>query len=139
MFEKNKTINIKVDGQVVGLKNDDLVLKLESLPGFLTAQTSGVVISLNTQMSKELLNEGFSREFINRVQNMRKDCGFSVVSKVKILLCGDQDAVDVVLGHKEHIQSEVLATSITQIKTKPKKNTLFEFNNYKLYIAIDND
>ena len=89
-------------------------------------------------MSQELLNEGFSREFVNRIQSMRKNLGFSVMSKISVLLFGNTDAINIVLETKQYIQSEVLAVSIVQTNKKPKNNSLFEFNNYKLYIAIDN-
>ncbi len=138
LFEKNKYINLNIDGEIVKLVEGDLTLRLESIPGFLTAKTQDVVISLNTQMSQELLNEGFSREFVNRIQSMRKNLGFSVMSKISVLLFGNTDAINIVLENKQYIQSEVLAVSIVQTNKKPKNNSLFEFNNYKLYIAIDN-
>jgi len=138
LFEKNKQICLFLGHEKLVLCEEDLIVKLENKPGFLTAKSDDVIISLNTQISKDLFDEGVAREFINRVQNLRKNLGYSVVSKIKITLFGDQKAVDIILKHCDHIQLEVLAVSIEQSNNKPKNNTLFEFNNYKLYIALDN-
>ena len=121
------------------LSDDDLILKIKDIPGVLTTKSDDVLISLNTSLSEKLLAEGFSREFINKVQNIRKDQRLSVVDKINITISGDLDAINMVLNNDQYVKDEVLATTITSVDSAPKNNTLFEFNNYKMYIAVENE
>ena len=135
-FVENKQISLQLDNRKVVLLEEDLVMKVEDLPGFLTAKNDNVLVSLNTTMSKELLDEGFAREFVNFIQGRRKSLGMVVTDMISISLFGDPDAIDIILKHQPYIRSEVLAKSIFRSVEKPKNNALFEFNNYKMYIAI---
>ena len=138
-YEKLKKITICVDGENICLSDDDLILKIKDIPGVLTTKSDDVLISLNTSLSEKLLAEGFSREFINKVQNIRKDQRLSVVDKINITISGDLDAINMVLNNDQYVKDEVLATTITSVDSAPKNNTLFEFNNYKMYIAVENE
>ena len=111
-------------------------MKIEDLPGFLMAKNDQVLVSLNTLISKELMGEGFAREFVNCVQGIRKSLGLVVTDTISIVLFGDQKALDVILVHQSYVEGEVLAKSIVLASEKPKNSTPFEFNNYKMYIAI---
>ena len=136
-FIKNGEISLFVNERELILFGDDLVVKVEDLPGFLTAKNNRVLVSLNTSISKSLLDEGFAREFVNFMQGLRKDLNLVVTDTVSIVLFGDVGAVDIILNHRSYVEGEVLAKSIVVSDKKPKNNTLFEFNNYKMYIAIE--
>ena len=138
-YEKNRKIIVSVNGEKVCLAGDDLILKIKDIPGVLTAKSDEVLISLNTSISKELLAEGFAREFINKVQNIRKDKNFLVIDKISITISGDLDAIKMVKNNVQHVKDEVLASTITAVEHAPKNNILFEFNNYKMYIAVENE
>ena len=135
-FIENKRVLLVLGKKELVLGEDDLIVKIEDLPGFLTAKNDRVLVSLNTSISEDLLREGFAREFVNRVQGIRKSLGLVVTDKIHIVLFGDQKAVDIILGHQSYIEGEVLAKSIVLFDKKPKNSTPFEFNNYKMYIAI---
>ena len=136
-FIKDGEISLFVNERELILSGDDLVVKVEDLPGFLTAKNNRVLVSLNTSISKSLLDEGFAREFVNFIQGLRKDLSLVVTDTVSVVLFGDVGAVDIILNHRSYIEGEVLAKSIVVSDKKPKNNTLFEFNNYKMYIAIE--
>ena len=138
-YEKTKKITVCVDGEDICLSNDDLILKIKDISGALTAKSDNILISLNTAVSKELLSEGFAREFINKVQNMRKDLNLLVVDKINVCIAGDLEAIEMILDNKQYVKDEVLANTITSVGVIPKNNTLFEFNNYKMYIAVENE
>ena len=135
-FVKKKQIGLMLNGERLVLLEEDLMVKIEDLPGFLTAKNDNMLVSLNTSMSQELLDEGFAREFVNFVQGKRKSLGLVVTDMISIALFGDLGAVEIVLKHSPYISGEVLAKSIFKSVENPKNNTLFEFNNYKMYIAI---
>ena len=136
-YEKTGKINILVEEENICLSGDDLVLKIKDIPGFLTARSGDVLISLNTSVSKKLLAEGFAREFVNKVQNIRKELKLVVVDKINISVSGDVDAIKMLLENGQYIKDEVLARTIESVDFIPKNNTVFEFNDYKLYIAVE--
>ena len=135
-YENCGGVELCVDNETIVLSNDDLIIKMENVPGFLTAKSTNVLISLDTSISQELALEGIAREFINQVQNIRKEQNLSVVDRVCLEFSGTPDVVEALEKHKKYISGEVLADKITHVIAPPKNNTLFEFNNYKMYIAI---
>ena len=135
-FIENKQILLSLSTEEITLISEDLIIKAEDLPGFLTAKNDQVLVSLNTSISKELLGEGFAREFVNCVQGMRKSLGLIVTDTICVCLFGEKEALDIVMEHRAYIEGEVLAKSIVLADDKPKSSTAFEFNNYKMYIAI---
>ena len=136
LFEKQKMITLDVDGERILLENDDLVVNINDIPGQLTAVKDGVLVSLNTKISKELLEEGFAREFINKVQNLRKDSGFLVTDKINVVLSGNTEALKIIKKHENYISPEILSRSIISGDIEAKNSSLFDFNNYKMYIAL---
>ena len=83
-----------------------------------------------------MLEEGFAREFINKVQNIRKDSGFSVTDKVSVVISGNTDALNIIKKHENYISPEILSQSIVNGDVGAKNSSLFDFNNYKMYIAL---
>jgi isoleucyl-tRNA synthetase len=137
-FESSGKISLTINGEVVELGNDDLIVTSEDMPGFLTAKTDSVLVALNTQISKDLHLEGLSREFINKIQSIRKEMGLIVTSKIRIVaFIGGGEFEEAINFHREHICEEVLADGIIIETEIPKSNYVFEFNHYKMYIAVD--
>ncbi len=137
-YESGDNIVVFLGDREFVLGKGDLVVKVEDVPGFLTAKNDSVLVSLNTNLSQDLLDEGFAREFVNIVQGFRKDMNLIVTDKIRLFLFGDDGAKKIILKHSDYVKSEVLATSISIAKNKPKNSVGFEFNNYKMYIAIEN-
>jgi len=136
-FENEGCLQISVNNNVILLEKEDLIITSEDLPGFLTANNDKVLVALNTSISASLYKEGLAREFINKVQSLRKDHSLIVTSKIDLVVFAEGDFKDAIEEHRSHICREVLASSIGLVKEPPKNNAVFEFNNYKLYIAFD--
>ncbi len=136
-FEKKNILNIIVDKEKICLSGAELIVKIDKMPGFLTAQTDGVLISLNTDISEELFFEGLARELVNFIQGERKRLGFSVMDKVSLGFSGNKKQLSTLFDHKEYIKQEVLAQKMYTLDSRPKSGSVFEFNDYKMYIAID--
>ena len=137
-YESFGRIFILVEEKEILLEEGDLILKMEEKVGFLTAKNQNALVSLNTNISNDLLGEGFARELVNRVQNMRKDRGFLVTDKINLLLFGEKSNIDIIVEYLDYVENEVLAKKITICEKAPKNSVGFEFNNYKMYIAIEN-
>ena len=136
-YEKTKSITISVEGEEICLSGEDLVVKMMDIPGVLTAKKDDILISLNTTISKELLEEGIAREFVNKIQNIRKKINLLVTDKINLGLFGSDDCIKIIQKHQDYVCNEVLANRITHLLNQPKNNFVFEFDNYKMYIGIE--
>ena len=136
-FEKKNILRVVVEGEKINLSNDELIIKIDKMPGFLTAQADGVLISLNTEISEELFSEGLAREVVNFIQGERKRLGLMVMNRVSLGFFGNKNQLLTLFSHEKYIKQEVLAQKIYSLNAPPKKGSLFEFNDYKMYIAID--
>jgi isoleucyl-tRNA synthetase len=113
IVESNGTVNLQ--GFEIGMS--DIELLTEDMPGYLTASEGGLTIALDNTLSPELIREGMAREFVNRVQNLRKDLGFDVIDKIHIVI---QESTiewkDSLTEFKGYISQEVQALSIDWVK-----------------------
>jgi isoleucyl-tRNA synthetase len=91
---------------------DDIEIQSEDLEGWLVATENGITVALDTTLDKELINEGIAREFVSRIQNLRKDSGFEVVDRIKIQYSASETIADSVNSLTSYITSETLAESI---------------------------
>lgn len=92
---------------------DDVEIITEDLPGFISAKENDLIVALDTEISPILKQEGIARDFVNRVQNYRKDTGFEVTDKIAIkLVNSNAELTEGVLAFKDYISQEVQAVSI---------------------------
>ena len=111
-LEQNKTFNIQHSAFTITLY--DVEILTEDLPGYLTASDSVITVALDTHITSELKQEGIAREFVNRVQNFRKDSGFEVTDKIAIQLQDTNVEVSAsILAFKDYISQEVQALSFS--------------------------
>jgi isoleucyl-tRNA synthetase len=87
----------------------------EDIPGWLVANDGNLTVALDIMISPELLEEGIAREFINRIQNMRKDNGFEVTDKIRILIQKHDAINQAIANFGEFIANQTLATQIDLI------------------------
>ncbi len=96
----------------------DVEILTEDLPGFLTAQENGLTVALDVSISEELRHEGIAREFVNRIQNLRKDSGFEVADKISISVATTEELVRTALqSNREYICTEVQALNLNVLDT----------------------
>ena len=113
MVESNGTVNLQ--GFEIGMA--DIEVMTEDMPGYLTASEGGLTIALDNTLSPELIREGMAREFVNRVQNLRKDLGFDVIDKIHISIQeNSNDWKDSLTEFNGYISQEVQALSIDWVK-----------------------
>jgi len=112
-IESSGSVNLQ--GFEIGM--GDIEVMTEDMPGYLTASEGGLTIALDNTLSPELIREGMAREFVNRVQNLRKDLGFDVIDKIHISIQeNSSDWKDSLTEFKGYISQEVQALSIDWVK-----------------------
>ena len=107
-------IKFEVDGTPVELAEEDLLIDVAQKAGFVTEAGNAVTVVLDTNLSEELINEGFVLEVISKIQTMRKDSGFEVMDRIKVGINGNDKVGDIVLANLEAIATKVLANEIAK-------------------------
>ena len=110
-YEK-EALSLEIDGQHIELQDGDLEILTEDIPGWAVSTMGSLTVALDVTLSDELIQEGMAREFINRIQNMRKDKDFDVVDKIRICVEEHSKIKAVVHTYNAYICSETLATEI---------------------------
>lgn len=100
------------DDEPVALTADDVIITRHGLEGWSVETESGVTVALDTELDDSLVHEGFAREVVNRVQNMRKEADFELTDRIDIFLDGDDIFRTSVEFMKEYVKNETLAGSI---------------------------
>ncbi len=115
MDEINATGGLKItlDGVEAVLDKEDLLIEAAQAEGFVSDSDRGVTVVLDTKLSPALIEEGFVREIISKIQTMRKDAGFEVMDHIKVYQNGNETIKGIFERNMEEIKSEVLAKEIT--------------------------
>ncbi|HKK44420.1 MAG TPA: class I tRNA ligase family protein, partial [Balneolaceae bacterium] len=118
-YEKSGSIELDLgnDG-IVKLGSEGLEINRTGLEGWSVETENGLSVALDTEMSAELIQEGLAREFVNRIQNMRKEADFDVVDRITIGFEGTEQLEEAVESMKEYIKSETLAEDISPHELK---------------------
>ena len=111
-LDQTGTFTTEVNGSPITITRDDVTIAAQSIEGWLVESADGLTVALDTKLTPELINEGLAREFVNRVQNMRKDAGLSVTDRIRVAFDSADRIAEAVLHMAGHIQSETLATAI---------------------------
>lgn len=120
MDELNKVgfITLQVNGTDIQLEKEDLLIEMAQMPGFEAISDKGITLVMDTNLTPELIREGFVRELISKIQTMRKDAGFEVMDRINVYVSGNDKIADLMKENADQIQSVVLADSIVAGETK---------------------
>ena len=100
------------DGTKVELAKEDLLIDMAQVPGFVSEGDNFVTVVLDTNLTPELIEEGFVREIISKIQTMRKEAGFEVMNHINVFQDGNDKLAEILKKHTEEIKKEVLADNI---------------------------
>jgi isoleucyl-tRNA synthetase len=121
----------------------DVEIQTEDVPGWLVASDKGITVALDIHISDELRQEGIARDFVNRIQNYRKDTGFDVTDKISIKLFDNNEALTAaVKANSEYISQEVQALSLVVLSEypfgeKPANAVEIEMDEFMLVVVVE--
>ncbi|MCH7782165.1 isoleucine--tRNA ligase [candidate division KSB1 bacterium] len=136
-FEEKNQLTIRVNGKSYILNEGDLEIVSEDRPNLLIAEDNGLTVGIDTKLTPDLLREGFAREFVNRVQNMRKEANFEIVDRIRIYLEASNDINDLIKQEEEYITSETLTSEISTEFDPGEFEQTFEFESGSARIGIE--
>jgi len=106
-------LTLDINGNKVELSEEDLLIETVQTEGYVTEADGDISVVLDTNLTPELIEEGFVREIVSKVQTMRKEAGFEVMDKIHIYAKDNDKILELMKNHKEEIMSEVLAEDMT--------------------------
>ena len=106
-------LTLDINGNKVELSEEDLLIETAQTEGYVTEADGDISVVLDTNLTPELIEEGFVREIVSKVQTMRKEAGFEVMDKIHIYAKDNDKILELMKNHKEEIMSEVLAEDMT--------------------------
>lgn len=112
LIEKGDSVSVEINGESLTVSKDDVEILSEQISGWIVESESGVTVAVDTYLTPELISEGLAREFVNRIQNMRKDAGFQVTDKINIAFSGNSDFKTAINSFTKYIAVETLAEKI---------------------------
>jgi len=111
-FESSGSYSFKIEGETIKLGLDDVEIISEDIPGWLVANEGALTVALDVTLTEELKQEGIAREFVNRIQNLRKESGFDVTDKIRVSIENLEEIAEAVRKHSGYIGSQTLADHI---------------------------
>ncbi len=111
-LDANGSIKLNISIGEIELTADDLLIEAQQKEGFFTVSDRGITVALDTNLTDELIAEGFVRELVSKLQTMRKEAGFEVTDHIAITLEGSKTVTDIALSHTADITGDTLADSL---------------------------
>jgi isoleucyl-tRNA synthetase len=137
-FEQNGNMEITVANTIYNILPEDVEIIAEDVPGWQVTNLGKLTVALDVTISLELKEEGLAREVINRIQNLRKELGFEVTDKIKIILQHNPMIAKAVENNLSYICAETLGTSLEMSDNLSNTDTI-EIEETTLKILIKKD
>ena len=106
------SLTLDINGSEVVLYETDLLIDTAQIEGYVSEQDNDITVVLDTNLTPELIEEGFVRELISKVQTMRKEAGFEVMDRIRLYAADNEKILTVLKDHMDEIKDEVLADEI---------------------------
>ena len=116
LLEKGEKVFLNVDGGEISVTKEDVEIISSEITGWVVEKEEDIITAVDTELDDDLIAEGLAREFVNRVQNMRKDAGFEVTDRIEIKFSGNAKIVDAVKQFQSYISSETLSENLSETK-----------------------
>jgi len=135
-LESKGVYTLTIDGADLEISTEDVLISSQDIPGLLVANNKGITVALDITMNEALIEEGISRELVNRIQNIRKDSGLEITDRIRLSITKHDKIDAAIASNKNYICEETLADEILICEGKPKNAVAVEFDEIKTYIAL---
>lgn len=122
-LEKSGNYPLNIEGQEIQIGLEDVEIQTEDIPGWLVASEGGLTIALDINLTEELKQEGIAREFINKIQNIRKDSDFEVTDRIILKIQKHDFYNQAVTNFSEYISNQTLASELVMVDNLDEANS----------------
>ena len=134
-IEKEGKIILIVDNESITIELTDVEIVAEDIPGWTVASKGGLTVALDITISEELQKEGDAREFVNRIQNIRKESGFDLTDRIFVTVFESKELKDSIFRYNDYICREILADSIDWVSQIDQASEI-EINGVVLKVVV---
>lgn len=135
-IRKGESLEFDVGESHITLSQEDLLITLKNKEGYSSETNGQITVVLDTALNEELIEKGIVKEFVSKIQNLRKESGFEVVNHIKIELDGDEKLVNMLLKYQEQIKKGTLS-DIVIVGQSGESSLDFEFDYKKIKAFIE--
>ena len=134
-LRKGEMLSFEVNGEKIELSESDVLITLKNKEGYSSESNGQMTVVLDTTLTDDLIKKGMVKEFISKVQNLRKESGFEVVNHIEICLSGDRKLLDTLLEQQETIKKGTLSDSVKE-GTQGESEMTFDFDGASVLVKI---
>ncbi len=134
-LEKDGQYNLSVDGDDLILQTSDVEITSEDIPGWMVAGKGQLTVALDVMISEALEHEGNAREFVNRIQKIRKDSGFELTDRIDVQVVAENGLKNSLAQFKDYICAEILADKL-EFLTENNSGIEIEVNDIHLKVIV---
>jgi isoleucyl-tRNA synthetase len=135
-FEQDGRFETELDGSPVVLESEDLSTATKNIEGWIVESADGLTVALDTTLTDNLVDEGCAREFVNRVQNMRKDAGFEVTDRIRVGFKAEDRLKEAIQNMSDYVKLETLALEVEPAPLESAQVSEHEIEGHKCEIGI---
>lgn len=134
-LERNASLALEVEGSRIVVERDDVEIVSEDIPGWTVANEGTLTVALDLEVTDELRREGLAREIVKRVQTYRKESGFEITDRIRIVMQANAQLEDAVSAFRNYICTQVLADSF-DFANDIASGDVFDFEDFKAEVSI---
>ena len=136
-FAEKGSFELSVEAEKLVLLPEDLVVHILPREGYVFANQKDIYVAMDTRLSPELLNEGYARELVNKIQFTRKELGLEIMDSIEVRMAAPEVIVEAVEAHRDYIMSETLATSLVHTGSVSGQMSSVDINGHEVHLAIN--
>ncbi|WP_372845259.1 isoleucine--tRNA ligase [Pontiella sp.] len=129
-------VAVEMDGQTIELTGSDIEIVRIPKEGMAVSAAGSLVVGLDTQLDDGLISEGLAREFVNKVQNLRKEMDLEITQRITIQLTSDEEVEKAVSSHQAYIENETLALACEIAALESDKYPALDLNGHACTVSI---
>jgi isoleucyl-tRNA synthetase len=134
-LEKEREYSLTIDGEPVILQIHEVEITSEDIPGWMVANKDALTVALDITITTQLEHEGNAREFVNRIQKIRKDSGFELTDRIEVKVAASNGLRQSLAEFNTYICAEILADKL-EIVPEMKDGTEIEINDISLKVIV---
>ncbi len=135
-FNRNGTFKLEVGDQILDLVPEDIAVQIKAREGFVFQSKGDLFVALDTQLSPELITEGYARELINKIQFTRKELDFQIMDRITVFWAAGHEVARAFAQYGDRIMSETLCVTLSQVEPDPLQMGLYDINGQEVYLRI---
>jgi isoleucyl-tRNA synthetase len=134
-FEKEGNYNLSIENEHLILQINEVEITSEDVPGWTVAAKNGLTVALDVQVTRALVNEGYARELVNRIQKIRKDNGYELTDRILVKVTEAATLKEAITDFNDYIRAEILADNI-ELVPEITNGTEIEVNDIPLKVFV---